>query len=480
VAPEAAAFVFNAAADSLAASQALGLTVADVVAGTVAPAVAAGGSTVASIAANPGLALGKALGVTNPVAAQALGQTVINTAMNGGDIEAALKNAAISAGTNFVGSNISGAVKTALVDSGLPPSVNNAITSGATSLATATLAGKDPLSALVGTEVGIAVGELANQIPGFSEMSPYQKQAATSAISGTLSGKTGAQLTNDQLNLALKAGMKAGAEALDSPQNITQDGGGTTAAMQGGFGDTADKPVTEQDLQDVLKGYTPTTDYGVDTGGYEISKAGSTEGLTVPASTHTFNDDGTIDYNIAATDAGEETGLQMPEAPSQTEMGGGYGFITPVDGGYMTSLGFVPTDHSQILGDPASFINDPNVLGKTVIGPDTIRAPLDVTPTSKAPVIPVKPAVVPPEVPTSAPSKPAAAAETQTSQTQTSTPVSLSEIFELYDPFGESIFQASRASKTPASSLKSVYALPPSIRAAEGGSIDDLIEYLRK
>jgi len=479
VAPEAAAFVFNAAADSLAASQALGLTVADVVAGTVAPAVAAGGSTFASIAANPGLALGQAMGVTNPAAAQALGQTVINTAMNGGDVEAALKNAALSAGVNFAGSNISSAVKTALVDSGLPPSVNNAITSGATSLAKATLAGKDPLAALVGTEVGIAVGELANQIPGFSDMSPYQKQAATSAISGTLSGKTGAQLTNDQLNLALKAGVKAGAEALDSPQNIAQDGGGTTAAMQGGFGDTADKPVTEQDLQDVLKGYTPTTDYGVNTGGYEISKAGSTEGLTVPVNTHTFNEDGTIDYGVADTDAGEEIGLQMPTAPSQTDMGGGYGFITPVEGGYMTSLGFVPTDHSQILGDPASFINDPNVLGKTVIGPDTIRAPLDVTPATKpkAPVIPVKPTTAPP----AAPSKPTApTAEMQTSQTQTSEPASLSEIFELYDPFGGSIFQAPRASKTPASSLKSVYTLPPSIRAAEGGSIDDLMEYLRK
>jgi hypothetical protein len=421
--------------------------------------------------------------VTNPVAAQALGQTVINTAMNGGDFEAAIKNAALAAGTNFIGSNVSGAVNDVLKNSGLPTNVTNAISSGVTSMAKAELTNKDPFAALLGTETGIVIGELANQIPGFSDMSPYQKQATVSAMSGTLSGKTGAQLTQDQLNLALKAGVKAGAEALDSPQNIAQDGGGTTAAMQGGFGDTADKPVTEQDLQDVLKGYTPTTDYGVNTGGYELSKAGSTEGLTVPVNTHTFNEDGTIDYGIADTDAGEEIGLQMPTAPSQTDMGGGYGFITPVDGGYMTSLGFVPTDHSQILGDPASFINDPNVLGKTVIGPDTIRAPLDVTPATKpkAPVVSVKPTAAPTAAPTSAPKQPTAqTAETQTSQTQTSTPVSLSEIFELYDPFGESIFQASRASKTPASSLKSVYTLPPSIRAAEGGSIDDLMEYLRK
>lgn len=63
--------------------------------------------------------------------------------------------------------------------------------------------------------------------------------------------------------------------------------------------------------------------------------------------------------------AGE--GLQLPTAPNIGAMGGGQGLLVPVDGGTVGALGLTPTGATPVLGDPKSFINDPNVLGQPVI-----------------------------------------------------------------------------------------------------------------
>ena len=64
--------------------------------------------------------------------------------------------------------------------------------------------------------------------------------------------------------------------------------------------------------------------------------------------------------------------------------------------------------------------------------------------------------------------------------TQSSTPADLAKIGYYYDPFGESIFPLPKttAAQTP-DVLKSLYGTGQSVRAAEGGSIEDLMEYLR-
>jgi hypothetical protein len=63
--------------------------------------------------------------------------------------------------------------------------------------------------------------------------------------------------------------------------------------------------------------------------------------------------------------AGE--GLQLPQVPALPSMGGGQGLSVPVSGGTVTEAGFTPTGATPVLGDPGSFINDPNVLGQPVI-----------------------------------------------------------------------------------------------------------------
>jgi hypothetical protein len=56
-------------------------------------------------------------------------------------------------------------------------------------------------------------------------------------------------------------------------------------------------------------------------------------------------------------------------------MGGGTGLAVPVTGGTVTQLGFVPTGATPVLGDPKSFINNPDVLGNTVFSTDYLAAP---------------------------------------------------------------------------------------------------------
>ena len=64
--------------------------------------------------------------------------------------------------------------------------------------------------------------------------------------------------------------------------------------------------------------------------------------------------------------------------------------------------------------------------------------------------------------------------------TQSSTAADLAKIGYYYDPFGESIFPLPKTNATPTPDvLKSLYGTGRSVRAAEGGSIDDLMEYLR-
>ena len=50
------------------------------------------------------------------------------------------------------------------------------------------------------------------------------------------------------------------------------------------------------------------------------------------------------------------------EAPGLSSMGGGTGLLAPVSGGVVSEMGLVPAGATPALGDPSSFINDPNLL----------------------------------------------------------------------------------------------------------------------
>jgi hypothetical protein len=80
--------------------------------------------------------------------------------------------------------------------------------------------------------------------------------------------------------------------------------------------------------------------------------------------------------SAAAPFAGAATpGLTVPTIPGLTAMGGAQGLTIPVAGGTISQLGLVPTGATPILGDPSSFINDPNLLGNAVFTTDTLTLP---------------------------------------------------------------------------------------------------------
>jgi hypothetical protein len=70
-----------------------------------------------------------------------------------------------------------------------------------------------------------------------------------------------------------------------------------------------------------------------------------------------------------------EAGLAVPTIPGLNAMGGAQGLTIPVAGGTISQLGLVPTGATPILGDPSSFINDPNLLGNAVFSTDTLMLP---------------------------------------------------------------------------------------------------------
>jgi hypothetical protein len=73
-------------------------------------------------------------------------------------------------------------------------------------------------------------------------------------------------------------------------------------------------------------------------------------------------------------------GLTPPTMPTIPGMGG-VGLTVQVPGGTVGGGGFVPSDAVPVLGDPSSFINDPDVLGRPVInsaaGTISLRDALD-------------------------------------------------------------------------------------------------------
>jgi hypothetical protein len=85
-----------------------------------------------------------------------------------------------------------------------------------------------------------------------------------------------------------------------------------------------------------------------------------------------------VDYSVSGTPASggldanaTGAGLTMDSiqgrSPSLTKMGGGQGVTVPVDGGALGAAGYTDAGAMPALGDPSSFINNPNVTGQPVV-----------------------------------------------------------------------------------------------------------------
>lgn len=207
-------------------------------------------------------------------------------------------------------------------------------------LGTAGMAGFGPLAgggatagATTGATAGATTGATAGGLGG----------AGAGGITGITAGTTATGLGGSALGTGLTAGTTAtgiGGGALGTGLTAGAAGAGLTAGASSAA------------IPGLLEGATFPTQ------GLQVPAINSSQVALIPEGTAL---------------AGQ--GLQVPTIPGLSAMGGAQGLTVGVPGGTVTQLGFVPTGATPVLGDPASFINNPDVLGNTVFTTDTLTPP---------------------------------------------------------------------------------------------------------
>jgi hypothetical protein len=299
---------------------------------------------------NAGAFLGTQLGLTG-VAAQVVGQTMLNTALNGGDVKAAVLSAVIP----VVGRTAAAGISSTLAESGIEGALNKTITNSLVQGGTAAALGKDPTAAFLFGGVSSAVPALTSQIPGFDDLPDFAKQSIISGVSAELTGGDGGQAAiNSALSYAKReAGTYFRDLGMPQPADFKKDSFDYNQIFDpktSGLVDLSKKPYDPN--------YKLTTDFSV---GADYSLAPKEDGLgfKVTAPPEVFNSDGSINYDLFDYDALSQLGMDMPKSPNIDGMGGGQGLRLPVEGGYITEQGFIPEGYTPDLGDPNSFINKP-------------------------------------------------------------------------------------------------------------------------
>lgn len=293
-----------------------------------------------------GAALGAQLGLTG-VAAKVVGQTLINTAVNGGDV----KSAVIGAALPLVGDVGAKAISETLTNSNITGTLNTVVTKAVTQGTTAALLGKDPLAAFVLGGASAGVSLITQDIPGFNELPEVAKNAVNTAVVAQITkSDVGSAVTTSLINDAISYATKAIDDYKKNPEGITNrvvD----EAIPQGSGGAVADDTF---DISKIGAGADFKPDYSL-TDGVTLP---STDGLKVDPVTDAGSTVGTspVDYGFNVTDGLD---LKMPTSPNITDMGGGQGLTVKTPEGVLSESGVTPTGAAPDLGDPDSFINKP-------------------------------------------------------------------------------------------------------------------------
>jgi len=272
----------------------------------------------------------------------------------------------------------------ALTAIGVPPTVANA---AVTAMNGGSM--KDVVTSVAGSYAGSVAGSAAGSAAASSGVSSTLATIAAGAAgasaatvtSSLIKGKSFEDSLADGLiagsfagaNSAINLGLKSAATAANTPTPNTDNLNiSPLSSVQPDVAPTNDYSVKA----DYSLGSTATPKFGVD------PMTGT--GLTANPMINGAADVGytPVDYGLVGANAG--LGLQMPSSPAIKAMGGGQGLTTnvtnPVTGetGVVGGLGYTPTGAAPVLGNPSSFINNPNVTGQPVMSVDP--AYYDVTP----------------------------------------------------------------------------------------------------
>lgn len=283
-----------------------------------------------------GAALGAQLGLTGTLA-QVVGQTIINTTLNGGDV----KSAVIGAVLPTVGQAGSNVIAETLTNSGITDTLNTVITRAVTQGTTAALLGQDPAAAFLLGGVSAGVGAVTESIPGFTELPQAARNAITTAVTAKFADvNVGEAVTVSLINDALSF-------ATEKMDEFKKTGGITNRVVDEAIpqGDVSKGGDDDRSPEDITRSVTDflsnKPDYSL-ASGIDLPK---TDGLKVDSDT-------------------DGLGLKMPTSPNINTMGGGQGITVKTPEGELSESGVRPTGTPSDLGDPDSFINKPPPDGK--------------------------------------------------------------------------------------------------------------------
>jgi hypothetical protein len=136
-----------------------------------------------------GAFLGAKLGLGSGLAAKTVGNVLLKTALNGGNVKAAVISSAIP----LLGQSAGNLIGKTLDSSGITGSLNNVITKAATGGLTAAALGKDPVAAMTFGGISAALPLVTAQIPGFGDLPDMAKSALTKTLTAQLTGKDPSQ-----------------------------------------------------------------------------------------------------------------------------------------------------------------------------------------------------------------------------------------------------------------------------------------------
>jgi hypothetical protein len=139
---------------------------------------------------------------------------------HGASPEDALKTAAVTMVTQDVAKGVGDYVKPEMAETFTNPAVANAATNATANVAAAVATGQDPTQALVSSASMSTAGAIANEIPGFEDLSKTQKNAAVAAISATIQGKDATQAV---INQAIADGIDAANKYVHADDKAYQD-----------------------------------------------------------------------------------------------------------------------------------------------------------------------------------------------------------------------------------------------------------------
>ena len=196
-----------------------------------------------------------------------------------------------------------------------------------------------------GGQVGLEAGSMVD--PEYAKIASQAASGATNAAlrgtditQGALSGTI-----NSQFNNAIAGAVNGPSSIGGSPNS---DSSAATEARSATF--NPDKP----------------TDYSITSG-----LSSGSGGLRATLDSNNTNPDGSTNYGLN-TNVGDNGSLGQNNAPGLNFMNGAAGItMKDASGGTYGALGYTPANATYALGDPNSFINDPNVTGSPIVQTDT-------------------------------------------------------------------------------------------------------------